>query len=126
METPQSSMPQATNNSVNFAGHILSCQQVSYNQLMPWAACSLSFFAFMHSGELMVPTEMPFDPPKHLTPRDAVVDCTHQVPHSRKVLDQTGVGVDLFVGCTSNSLCPVVADLRSLTVRGFQTGPLFC
>ena len=40
--------------------------------------------------------------------------------------DQARKGVELFVGRTYNSLCPVVAVLRYLAVRGFDQGPLFC
>ena len=34
--------------------------------------------------------------------------------------------MELFVGRTYNSLCPVVAVVRYLAVKGFDTGPLFC
>ena len=36
-----------------------------------------------------------------------------------------GEGVDLFISSTWNSLCPVVATLRYLAVRGVDGGPLF-
>ncbi len=39
--------------------------------------------------------------------------------------DQMRAGVDIYVGRTYNSLCPVVAMLRYLAVRGFDNGPLF-
>lgn len=40
--------------------------------------------------------------------------------------DTTSVGVDIFVGRTYNSLCPVVVLLQYLAVGGFSPGPLFC
>jgi hypothetical protein len=39
--------------------------------------------------------------------------------------DQTRIGVDIYVGRTHNCLCPVVAMLRYLAVRGVDNGPLF-
>ena len=40
-------------------------------------------------------------------------------------MDQERRGVDLFIGRTGNSLCPVVAMLRYLEMRGVDDGPLF-
>ena len=39
--------------------------------------------------------------------------------------DQTRVGMDIYVGRTHNELCPVVAMLCYLAVRGFDKGSLF-
>ena len=85
------------------------------------------FFAFMHSGELTVPSGTVFGPAKHLTPQDiSVDDCQNPsaLLKSSK-MDHTRQGVDLFVGRTYNPLCPVVAMLRYLAVRGVDNGPLF-
>ena len=85
-----------------------------YKQLLVWAACCLGFFAFMRSGELTVPTGSIFDCTIHLTPRDITVDDL-QRPTMLKIHvkssknDPTRKGVDLFVGRTWNSLCPVVS-----------------
>ena len=101
-----------------------------YEQLLVWAACCLGFFAFMRSGELTVPTGSIFDCTIHLTPRDITVDDL-QRPTMLKIhvksskTDPTRKGVDLFVDRTGNSLCPVVAMLRYLSMRGIDDGPLF-
>ncbi len=39
--------------------------------------------------------------------------------------DQERKRVDLFIGQTKNSLCPVVAMLQYLEVRGIDDGPPF-
>lgn len=101
-----------------------------YDHLLLWAACCLVFFAFMRSGELVTPAGVPFNPELHLTPLDIAVDSL-QNPRALRIhlksskTDQTRQGVDLFIGRTFNALCPVVATLRYLAVRGFDQGPLF-
>lgn len=70
-----------------------------------------------------------FDPAKHLTPQDIAVDI--QNPSMIKVhlkclkTDQIRAEVDLYIGRTHNSLCPVVAMLKYLSMRGMDSGPLF-
>ena len=87
----------------------------------------LGFFAFMRSGEITPPH---FDASQHPTPLDIAVD-DRANPKSLKVhlksskTDRTRKGVDLFIRRTYNSLCPVVAILRYLSMRGFDNGPLF-
>ena len=102
-----------------------------YCQFMLWAACCPGFFAFLHSGKFTLPAGVKFDPSRHLSPSDVIVDnliqpsvlCIHL--KSSKT-DTMGAGVNLFVGQTYNSLCPVVAMLQYLAVRGFCPSPLFC
>ena len=107
-------------------GHSLKNNGDAYEQLLVWAACCLGFFAF----EFTVPAGSIFDHTTHLTPRDIAVDSL-QSPTMLKVrlkaskTDPTRRGVDLFIGRTWNSLCPVVAMLRYLVVRGVDDGPLF-
>ena len=111
-------------------GHSLKNNGDAYEQLLVWAACCLGFFAFLRSGEFTVPAGSNFDRTIHLTPRDFAVDSL-QSPSMLKVrlkaskTDPTRRGVDLFIGRTWNSLCPVVAMLRYLAVRGVDDGPLF-
>lgn len=101
-----------------------------YDQLMLWAACCLGFFAFLRSGEFTTPEGSKFDPALHLTPLDLAVDNSGN-PSAIKLhlkaskTDISRQGVDIFVGRTHNALCPVVALLRYLSVRGFDNGPLF-
>ena len=69
-----------------------------YDQLLIWAACSIGFFAFMRSGEIMVPERSHFNPEIHLMPKDISVDNVHN-PAVPKI-DQARQGIDLFVGRT--------------------------
>lgn len=115
---------------LSMIGRSLVQNAQQYEQLLIWAACCLGYFAFMRSGELTIPAGVTFDPTIHLTPKDITVDDIHQPTILRIHLkasktDVTRQGVDLFVGRTRNSLCPVVAMLRYLAVRGIDDGPLF-
>ena len=102
----------------------------TYEQLLIWAACCLGFFAFMWSGELTIPAGTAFNPTRHLTPRDIAID-NWQQPSALQVhlkaskTDPTRQGVDPFIGRTYNALCPVVAMLKYLAIRGCSEGPLF-
>lgn len=101
-----------------------------YDRLLIWAACCIGFFAFMRSGEVTVPEGARFDPTMHLTPRDVAVDSLQEPTMIRIRLkisktDQARQGIELFVGRTFNSLCPVIAMLKYLEVRGVDDGPLF-
>ena len=90
----------------------------------------MGFFGFLRSGEFTLPAGTTFNPNLHLTPRDIQVDDIKK-PTMLKVhlksskIDQERNGLDLFIGQTKNSLCPVVAMLRYLEVRGIDDGPLF-
>ena len=74
-----------------------------YDQLMLWAACCLGFFAFLRSGEFTLPGGTAFDPDRHLSPADILVDnpgnpTTMRIHLRCSKMDQTHSGVDLFVG----------------------------
>ena len=98
---------------------------------MLWAACTTCFFGFLRSGEITAPTTRTFDSTHHLTLEDISVDNIGQpgaVPVRIKAskTDPFRKGVDIFLGHTSNSLCPVAALLAYLVIRGKSPGPLFC
>lgn len=65
-----------------------------------------------------------------MTPADVSVDSL-QKPSVMKLkikaskTDPYRIGVDIFIGKTENSLCPVSAMLIYLTKRGQKPGPLF-
>ena len=42
--------------------------------IMPWAALTLSFFGFFHSGELMVPSNKSFGSKVHLSWGDVAIN----------------------------------------------------
>ena len=101
-----------------------------WDSKMLWAAATLCFFGFFRSGEITVPTETAFDDGAHLTFDDVTVDCTRN-PQLLKVklkaskTDPFREGIDVFIGRTNNTLCPVAAVLDYMTLRGKGPGPLF-
>ena len=46
----------------------------SQNNMMLWAACTMCFFGFLRSGEIVAPTAYNFDPSYHLTIKDITID----------------------------------------------------
>jgi len=97
---------------------------------MIWAACCLSFFAFLRIRELTVPSESSFDPKVHLTVRDIAADkrvspSLLKITIKQSKTDPFRKGTDLYVGRTSAELCPVAALWSYLQKRGAGPGPLF-
>ena len=95
--------------------------------LMLWAAAVLCFFGFFRSGEITVPSQNAFDPRKHLSWGDIAVDNQLQPTMLRVMLkhsktDQLGKGVEVYVGRTGCSLCPVAGMLAYMgTQRVFSS-----
>ena len=97
---------------------------------MLWAASCLCFFGFLRSGEVVTPTVNTYDPEVHLCYGEVWID-SHTNP---KVLqlrikasktDPFRQGVILYIGCTGSDLCPVMAVVRYMMVRGTKPGPFF-
>ena len=105
-------------------------QGISHDQIMLWAAVTLSFFGVLRSGEVTVPSDHSFDPAAHITFSDISVDHI-QDPQSVKLrlkaskTDPFRRGVDIVVGKTINKLCPVSALLAYMAIRGSKPGFLF-
>ena len=98
--------------------------------IMLWAASVLCFFGFFQAGEITVPTLTSFDPSQHLGWGDVAIDSTQspqtlRVRLQRSKTDQLGKGVDVFVGKTGDSLCPVAGVLAYMAVCGLAKGPFF-
>ena len=105
-------------------------QPAGWDGKMLWAAATLCFFGFLRSGEITVPSESEFDEARHITFGDISVDCLDKPTTLRLRLkasktDPFRVGVDVFVGKTGGPLCPVMAVLDYVVVRGARQGPLF-
>ena len=90
---------------------------------MIWATCSLCFFGFLRAGEICTPSSTTFDPGCHLYPADIATD--HQThPNILRICikqsktDPFRKGVQIIVGATGDSLCPVAAVLQYLVIRG--------
>ena len=90
----------------------LSSSLEEYNTKMIWAACCLCFFAFLHSGEMTVPSDQEYDPSAHLSVGDIAVD-NSKCPSILCIrikqckTDPFRKGVNLYVGRTGSQLCPV-------------------
>ena len=112
---------------------ILSVVQAApheYTNIMMWAACCLGFFAFLRCGEFTTNAE--FDTQQHLSDRDIAVDnydnpSLLSIHLKQSKTDQDRVGITLYVGRTTQAICPVAAMLRYLVARKskFPSGPLF-
>ena len=76
------------------------------------------------------PTDGGFDPSVHLGVGDVALDNPRepsmvQVRIKQSKTDPFRRGINLYVGRTGSSLCPVLALLGYLQVRGMDPGPLF-
>ena len=97
---------------------------------MLWAACTLCFFGFFRSEEIVIPTLGAFDQGTHLTFDDVTVD-NLQNPRLLRVrlkeskTDPFRKGIDVFVGRTEDDLCPVAAVLKYMVKRKKGPGPFF-
>lgn len=101
-----------------------------YDGSMLWVAASLSFFGFMRSGELTIPSAASYDEGSHLTFNDVAVDSLSkpsvlQVRLKASKTDPFCLRVNIYVGRTGNSLCPVSAVLHYMVARGPGPGPFF-
>ena len=91
---------------------------------MMWAACCLGFFAFLRCGEFTTNAE--FDTQQHLSDRDIAVDnydnpSLLSIHLKQSKTDQDRVGITLYVGQTTQAICPVAAMLRYLVARKWPT-----
>jgi hypothetical protein len=98
--------------------------------VMLWAAVCLGFFGFLRAGEMTVPSDSAYDPKVHLNFSDIAVDNPEEPTVLKVTLKQSKTdpfrkGINLFLGKTHSDLCPVVALLSYLVVRGTREGPLF-
>ena len=99
-----------------------SPQRTNNDIMMIWAAATLCFFGFFHSGEITAPTEKAFDSTKHLGWGDVTIDSTEdpqllKVHLKKSKSDQLGKGVDAYIGKTGGPLCPVTAIWQFVAPR---------
>jgi len=103
---------------------------VDRNAKMLWAAACLCFFGFLRSGEAVAPSAKHFDPGAQLCYDDVLVDSRTapsfvQVRLKASKTDPFRQGFTLYLGVTEAGVCPVVAVLNFMVVRGAAKGPLF-
>ena len=82
------------------------------------------FFGFLRAGEFLIPDGVQFDPSRHLSLADIVLD-TSAPRWWFLVTDQYFQGAQVVLGATGSDLCPVAALLDYLSSRGDGPGPLF-
>ena len=92
--------------------------------------CCLGFFCFLRSAEMCTPSDTGYDPTVHLSLSDISVDNPKFPSILRLLIKQSKTDpfrkdISLFIGKTSNDICPVTAMLNYLLVRGSKAGPLF-
>ena len=97
---------------------------------MLWAAATLCFHGFFRAGEITIPTMTGFDTTVHLAWGDVEVDdgtkpSLVKVHLKRSKTDQFGKGVDVFVGRTESTICPVAAIVHYVAARGSNPGCFF-
>ena len=97
---------------------------------MLWAAFTMAFFGFMHSGELCMQKVSGYDMTIIFFPQDVSVDNNYN-PQSLKIklkslkTDPFRKGCEIHLGRTHDDLCPVSAVLSWMTIRGNSQGLLF-
>lgn len=99
----------------------------AYMARLLWAACCLGYFGFLRSGEF---TSTDSSAPPSILSSDVAVD-SHSDPSVLRVrlrrakTDPFGNGINIYMGKTGSSLCPITAILNFLAVRASVEGPLF-
>ncbi len=108
----------------------LGLDPTNWDNIMLWAACALAFFGFLRCGEFTIPNGSSYDPTQHLSVSDVAIDSpfnpeTLQIHIKPSKTDPFRLGVDLFLAKARLPLCPLVAMLPYLVIRGDSRGPLF-
>ena len=104
--------------------------QPCFESTMIWAACCVGFFGFLRCGEFTVPSTNAYNKERHLSITDVAAD-SHTSPSTIAIrikfskTDQFGLGTTIYLGRTSDNICPVSAVLQYLVVTPSGEGPLF-
>ena len=99
-------------------------------QVVIWAIACTAFFGFFRLGELLLTSEVEFNPAIHLCWGDiAVNDSANpsmvQIHLKTSKCDQFGRGSDIVVGRTNTEVCPLTAILAYVESRQDVPGPFF-
>ena len=100
------------------------------DNIMMWAACCTAFFGFLRCSEFTIPSLTSFDPEVHLAQADIAIDdklspTVVQITIKQSKTDPFRKGVQLYLGKTDATLCPVKAMLAYLPIRDAIPGPCF-
>lgn len=102
----------------------------TYDHIIFWAACTLTYFGFLRLGEFMVPSLECFSADLHLVLDDIAVD-SQSSPFCMRVRikvskpDPFRKGCYIHIGTGNYPLCAVRATMAYLQLRGSRGGPLF-
>ena len=102
----------------------------NFDNTMIWATSLVCFFSFLCSGEITIPSQAAYDPTVHLSFADIAVDdpakpSIIQLTIKQSKTDPFRQGVNIYLGSTGTTLCPVTALLNFLVKRGSHPDPLF-
>jgi len=109
---------------------VLAQSKQDYNSIMMLPACCTVFFGLLHCSEFTVPSINDYDPTVHLSFQDIAID-SHTSPTVVRIsIKQSKTvpfckGIQLFLGTTDHTICPIKAILPYLALRGSRPGPLF-
>ena len=93
------------------------------------AACCLAYFGFLRVSKFTTPSDTQYDKDCNLSIDDISID-SRDNPQLLKVTlkqsktDPFWVGIDLYLGATGATVCPVRGLLPYLPLRGHHKGPL--
>ena len=90
----------------------------------------MCFFGFLRTGEVVVPSDLGYDPAVHLSYGDVKVDAIRnpsyiEVTIKASKTDPFRKGVKVYLGATGVTLCPVASILSYMVSRGSRPGPFF-
>ena len=98
-------------------------------ELRRGATVGCSDHLLLWAGEITVPAVSAFDPAVHLSWGDVSISGEHQVVRvvlKRSKTDQFGRGTQVYLGSTSDELCPVRAVQSYVAMRGTSPGAFSC
>ena len=110
--------------------NLLSRQPNSYLNIMIWTACCLAFFGFLRVSEFTVPGDNLFDESSDLSFNSTSIDNRDDPKQLKLIIKQSKTdpfrrGVNIYLGATSNIICPLRGILPYLVLRDNHPGPLF-
>ena len=100
------------------------------HHIMLWATACIGLFGFLRAKEFTVPTAQSYDQEVHLSLQDVAID-SHTAPSvvrlriKQSKTDPLRQGMDIFLGATNSSICPVQAFTNYLAIRNPSPGRLF-
>ena len=129
VQDPQSTREKLPITSLILYSLKLQLDTSTFDGCMLWAACCTAFFGFLRAAEFTVPPSG-FDPRRHLSAASVTVSglpipstVTLALRYSKT--DQFGRGCSILLARSDSLLCPVMALMSYLRLRGGADGPLF-